>query len=197
MDSAPLPPHERTWRHPSEFAASAQVVEAGRLPRGLLLAGGALAVVMVATMVVALTPRQDLASTTAISATTVPASQLRDAANTAVVAAHSIRSSRLSGFTAIPNAIADIPTAITRSSAGAAGAAGGDSAQAVLPDLDDQVTVLTEQFAYAVAWRDVTRIDATTDAVVIDQAGYLVARIVDGRFIVSHDLLVGASLSVD
>ncbi len=165
------------------------------MPRGLALAGGALAVVMVATMVVALTPRQNDATTTAITATTVPASSLRGAANVSVAAAESIRTSRLSGFTAIPNAIADIPAAasrtFTRSSSNA------ESERVVLPDLDDRVTVLTEQYVYAVAWRDVSRIDATADAVVIDEAGFVVARIIDGRLVVSHDLVVGASLSVD
>ncbi len=150
-----------------------------------------MAVVMVATMAVALTPRQGTTTTTAITATTVPGSPLRDAANTAVVAAKSLRSSRLAGFTAIPNAIADIPAAVSRSSAGA------DPIRVVLPDLDDRVTVLTEQFVYSVAWRDVTRIHATTDGVVIDEAGFVVARIVEGRLIVSPDLVVGASLSVD
>jgi hypothetical protein len=146
---------------------------------------------MVATMVVALTPRESTTTATAITATTVPASSLREDSNTAVVAAKSIRSSRLAGFTAIPNAIANIPAAVSRSFDS------NDSTQAVLPDLDDRVTVLTEQYVYAVAWRDVTRIDATTDAVVIDKAGYVVAHIEGGRLIVSHDLLVGASLSVD
>ena len=168
-----------------------QTVEPGRQPKGFAIAGGALAVVMVATMVVALNPGQNNTTTTAITATTVPAPSLREAANTAVVAAKSIRSSRLAGFTAIPNAIANIPTAVSRSSGD------DDSTRVVLPDLDDRVTVLTEQFVYAVAWRDVTQIDATTDAVVIDEAGFVVARIEDGRLIVSHDLLVGASLSVD
>ena len=191
VDSAPLPPHERTWRHPSELAASTHEVDPGRQQRGFALAGGALALVMVATMVVALTPRESTTTATAITATTVPVSSLQEASNTAVVAAKSIRSSSLAGFTAIPNAIANIPAAVSRS------LTSDDSTQAVLPDLDDRVTVLTEQYVYAVAWRDVTRIDATTDAVVIDKDGYVVARIEGGRLIVSHDLLVGASLSLD
>jgi hypothetical protein len=191
LDSAPLPPHERTWRHPSELVATTNEVESGRPPRGIALVGGALAVVMVATMVVALTPRQNAATTTAISATTLPAALLSDSEHTAVAAAESIRTSRLAGITAIPQAIANIPSAASRLSSS------DDPAQVILPDLDDRVTVLTDQFAYAVAWRDVTRIDVTTDAVVIDNAGYVVARMEGGRLIMSHDLLVGASLSVD
>jgi hypothetical protein len=191
LDSAPLPPHERTWRHPSELVATTNEVESGRPPRGIALVGGALAVVMVATMVVALTPRQNAATTTAIGATTLPTALLSDSENTAVAAAESIRTSRLAGITAIPQAIANIPLAASLLSSS------DDPTQVVLPDLDDRVTVLTDQFAYAVAWRDVTRIDVTTGAVVIDNAGFVVARMEDGRLIMSHDLLVGASLSVD
>jgi hypothetical protein len=191
LDSAPLPPHERTWRHPSELVATTNEVESGRPPRGIALVGGALAVVMVAPMVVALTPRQNAATTTAIGATTLPTALLSDSENTAVAAAESIRTSRLAGITAIPQAIANIPLAASLLSSS------DDPTQVVLPDLDDRVTVLTDQFAYAVAWRDVTRIDVTTGAVVIDNAGFVVARMEDGRLIMSHDLLVGASLSVD
>lgn len=142
-------------------------------------------------MVVALTPRQNTATTTASSATTLPASLLSDAENTAVAAAESIRTSRLADVTAIPYAIAIVPIAASMLSSS------DDPNQVILPDLDDRVTVLTDQFAYVVAWRDVTLIDAATEAVVIDDGGDVVARMKDGRLIMSHDLLVGAAFSVD
>ena len=174
------------------MVASTHEADRGRQPRGLMIAGGALAVVMVAAMVVALTPRQTASTATSITATTVPtAASLSDAVNTAVVAAESIRKGPLAGITGIPQAIADVPALSSRS------AATGEAAQAVLPDLDDRVTVVTEQLVYAVAWRDVARLDLSADAVVVDDDGHIVARIEDGRLIVSHDLLVGASISVD
>jgi len=174
------------------MVAATNEVESGRQPRGLVIAGGTIVVVLVATMVVALTPRQTASTTTAITATTVPTTaSLSDATNTAVVAAESIRRSPLAGITGIPQAIAQVPVLSARS------VPSGDTAQAVLPDLDDRVTVLTEQLVYAVAWRDVARIDLTANAIVVDDDGHVVARIDDGQLIVSHDLLVGASISVD
>jgi hypothetical protein len=193
VDSAPLPPHERTWRHPSEMGAPVVEVEPSSSARVMALVGGTLAVALVAALVITLTPRQTT-TTTAISVTTVPAaSALQEAANTAVAAAESIRTTRLSGATAIPNAIADVPSAAFRSLP----SDGSTEDRAVLPDLEDQVTVLTEQFAYSVAWRDVGRLDLAEIAIVVDDEGTIVARIDDGRLIVSHDLLVGASISVD
>jgi len=147
---------------------------------------------MVAAMVVALSPQQAPTTTTALSATTIPAAaSVANTDNVAVIAAESIRTSRLAGITAIPQGIADVPPGMVRRSVA------GEEMQAILPDLDDQVTVLTEQFVYPVAWRDVTRIDLTADAVVVDSNGVVVALIVDGRLVVSHDLLVGASITVD
>lgn len=174
---------------------SAPVVEIDQSSSGRILAfaSGTLAVALVAALVITLTPRQG-ATTTAITATTVPAtSALRDAANTAVAAAEAIRSSALSGATAIPSAIAAVPPAAFRLAA----LDEGTETRAVLPDLDDRVTVLTEHVAYAVAWRDVSRLDLVDDAIVVDHEGTIVARITDGQFIVSHDLLVGASITVD
>jgi hypothetical protein len=163
--------------------------------RVMTLVGSTLAVALVAALAITLTPRQ-AATTTAISATTVPAasaSALQDAASTAVAAAESIRMSMLSGATAIPNAIADVPSAAFRPTS-----SGGNTEHgAVLPDLEDRVTVLTEQFAYSVAWRDVSTLDLAGIAIVVDHEGTIVARIDDGRLIVSYDLLVGASINVD
>ena len=168
-------------------------VEQSSHARILAFAGGTLAVALVAALVITLTPRQTT-TTAAISATTVPAtSMLRDASSTAVAAAHSIRTSTLSGATAIPNAIADVPPEAFRSVPFDV----LSESRAVLPDLHDRVTVLTEHFAYSVAWRDVSRLQLTEDAIVVDHDGVIVAHIDDGRFIVSHDLLVGASISLD
>ncbi len=99
----------------------------------------------------------------------------------------------LSAATAIPNAIADVPSAAFRSTP----SDGNTEDRAVLPDLEDRVTVLTEQFAYSVAWRDVSRFNLAENAIVVDHEGTIVARIDDGRLTVSHDLLVGASISLD
>ena len=155
--------------------------------------GATVAVALVAALAITLTPRQTT-TTTAISATTVPsASALRDDGGTAVATAETIRTIMLSGATAVPNAIADVPSAAFRSPR----ATGTLRFEAVLPDLHDRVTVLTEQFAYSVAWRDVSRLNLTEAAIVVDHEGTIVGHLDAGRLIVSHDLLVGASISLD
>jgi hypothetical protein len=174
---------------------SAPVVEVEQNGHGRVLAfaSGTLAVALVAALIITFTPR-NTTTTAAISATTAPAaSTLREAANTAIAAAESIRESTLSGATAIPNAIAAVPPAAFRAESFDLLA----ETRAVLPDLDDRVTVLTAQFAYSVAWRDVSRLNVTDDAIVVDDEGVIVARIDDGHFIMSHDLLVGASITLD
>ena len=107
--------------------------------------------------------------------------------------AETIRTIMLSGAMAVPNAIADVPSAAFRSTP----SDGNTEVQAVLPDLHDRVIVLTEQFAYSVAWRDVSRLNLTEAAIVVDHEGTIVGHLDAGRLIVSHDLLVGASISLD
>lgn len=157
-----------------------------------MLAGGAVAVVLVAVLVISLTPRSDISGPIAVSATTTPAAaqSIRAAADSAVAAAASIRSAGLSTFAPIPAAIADVPAAAFASSRST------DTSRAVLPDLDDEVLVLTDTHAYSVAWRDAARLDVD-DGIVIARDGVLVARFTEGRLVVSHDLLIGAALSLD
>jgi hypothetical protein len=92
--------------------------------------------------------------------------------------------------TAIPSALADVPAAAFHST-------GSSDPQAVLPDLHDQVLVLTDQYAYSVAWSDVARLDVAGDAVVVRADGAIVARFIHGRLIVSHDSLVGSAFATD
>jgi hypothetical protein len=187
VNSAPLPKHERTWRHPSEIGPTNLEVDRGAGPRASILAGGAAAVVLVAVLVVSMTPRGDSAGPIAVSATTTPIVQsLRTSAGTAV----SMRSPRLSTFSPIPAAIADVPAAAFEPTVAA------EAARAILPDLDDEVLVLTDTFAYSVAWRDAARLDVE-EGIVVGRDGEVVARFIEGRLVASHDLLVGAALSLD
>jgi len=175
------------------MGAPVAMPEATRSTRAMAAMGATVAVALVAALAITLTPRQTT-TTTAISATTVPAaSALRDAAGTAVPTAETIRTIMLSGAMAVPNAIADVPSAAFRSTP----SDGNTEVQAVLPDLHDRVIVLTEQFAYSVAWRDVSRLNLTEAAIVVDHEGTIVGHLDAGRLIVSHDLLVGASISLD
>src|SRR5690606_19964154 len=63
--------HERTWRHPSELAPTTVDVDSGSGSHVVAFAGGIVAVMAVALMVVAMTPPRSSAPV-AISATTAP-----------------------------------------------------------------------------------------------------------------------------
>lgn len=192
MERAPLPPHERTWRHPSEIGPTTVEIDRGSGHRFVALATGALAVALIAALVITVTPAGSINTPIAVSASTSPPARdsIRAAASTAIAAAETIRSIRLVEATAIPNAIANVPAAAFRST-------GLSDPQAVLPDLHDQVLVLTDQYAYSVAWSDVARLDVAGDAVVVGPNGAIVARFTDGNLIVSHDSLVGSALTAD
>ncbi|WP_394944003.1 hypothetical protein [uncultured Ilumatobacter sp.] len=192
MERAPLPPHERTWRHPSEIGPKSVEVDRGTRHRFVALATGTLAVALIAALVVTITPGGSTDAPIAVSASTSPPvrASIRAAANTAIAAAETIRSIRLVEATAIPSALADVPAAAFHST-------GSSDPQAVLPDLHDQVLVLTDQYAYSVAWSDVARLDVAGDAVVVRADGAIVARFIHGRLIVSHDSLVGSAFATD
>lgn len=175
------------------MGASPVAPETTRNTRAMTAMGATVAVALVAALAITLTPRQTT-TTTAISATTMPsASALPDGGNTTFATAEPIRTIMLSGATAVPSAIADVPSAAFRSPP----TNGNTELEAVLPDLHDRVTVLTEKFAYSVAWRDVSHLNLTESAIVIDHEGMIVGHLNAGRLTVSHDLRVGATVSLD
>lgn len=61
VERAPLPPHERSWRHPSELAADTRqeirTERPSRSVRTAALTGGTLTIVLVGAVVLSLTPR--------------------------------------------------------------------------------------------------------------------------------------------
>jgi len=75
VGSPPLPPHERTWRHPSELAAAERLelrhTPAHRSTRGFAIATGSIGLVALGVLMILVTPpAQD--SPVAVSATTSP-----------------------------------------------------------------------------------------------------------------------------
>jgi len=75
VGSPPLPPHERTWRHPSELAAAERLAiqhtTAQRSTRGFAIATGSIGLVALGVLMILVTPpAQD--SPVAVSATTSP-----------------------------------------------------------------------------------------------------------------------------
>src|SRR5262245_43648554 len=85
VGSPPIPPHERTWRHPSELAAAEwhaiRHTEPQRTTRGFAIATGTMGLVAVAVLTLTVTPGTH-ESPVAISATTSPVSTRESAIRT-------------------------------------------------------------------------------------------------------------------
>ncbi|WP_420452699.1 hypothetical protein [Ilumatobacter sp.] len=189
MEPAPLPPHERTWRHPSELAPTVDDVDPGWNGRGWVLAAGTVATMMAAVMVLALSPPRS-PSPTAVSATTVPAATIRlqtaapspSTATTGPSAApdgEATQTVRMNRTVALPDralALVGAPIAVSR--------AGRSHDRSVAPDLpaaDDRVIVLTVSHTYDVSWGHVARLAAPDGSIVMTVDGQLVASWVDGE----------------
>lgn len=82
MEHGPVPPHERSWRHPSELAADEtaelRAVEVPRSTRTFALATGTLGLVALGVFVLLMTPTRE-GSPIAVSATTTAAATVSDA----------------------------------------------------------------------------------------------------------------------
>ncbi len=180
VESAPVPPHERPWRHPSELAPTRvdldpAVTAPPRSPLPLL--AGTLAAVVVVVLVVAMTPTgRDAGS--AVSMTTMPA------------------------FSTSPAAVAGVPEA-----AAGTGDTGGSFGFASLvaiprravttPAVDDGavrtvddtavVFIVTDEAIYRTRWHELRRhadprwLAPLGDAIVITGDGHLLAEVTGGE----------------
>jgi hypothetical protein len=181
VEPGPLPPHERTWRHPSELGPTRADVDTGPHHHLAALTFGALAVMAVIGMVVAMTPRTSSAPV-ALNATTVPATvstELIAQPRTATAATAGFSGSRipigalLTSFASMPHAIASAPPLTLD----------GTAIAARLPRADDLVLVRTDEVTYQLPWGQVGYLQAPDGSVVFDADGALVARILDGRVV--------------
>jgi hypothetical protein len=119
---------------------------------------------LVVALVVAMTP-SPVAEQTAQSVTTVPARPSRTAEPDRGIV-------RLAAVTAIPNAVAAIPTFSIEGQRGATR----------LPQADETVLVQTEYATYRLTWRDVQWLEIDGSAVIVDASLDVVGYIDDGRF---------------
>lgn len=177
VEPAPLPPHERTWRHPSELGPTKHDVDVGSRSNLAVLIVGACAVLAVASLVVVATPRPT-SNPLAITATTSPFVRAITAAPTAISAgarrapapAQPTVGLLLSSFTAYPHAIA---------SSEVADLDGTDVADE-LPDDSAMVLVRTDKVTYRVKWAQVPMLATPDGTVVFDLDGDVVARVSGG-----------------
>jgi hypothetical protein len=178
---APIPPHERHWRHPSELAPTAADVETPSNGRALVLATGTTALLLAAVMFVALTPSRSSAPT-AVSATTLPSAtiELQSGASQAgqANARDQVRTNRRSILSENGVALVGAPNAVSAAPVGDADdfAVAGD-----VPDDAERVLVLTASHAYDVSWGDIHDIAAPDGSIVMTRDGWLLATFVSGE----------------
>ncbi|MGB0113453.1 MAG: hypothetical protein WBP59_09560 [Ilumatobacteraceae bacterium] len=179
MEPGPLPPHERTWRHPSELGPTKLDVDTGSSNHLVGFIGGLFAVAAVAVAVVAMSPRPT-GGTVAISATTTPMTQLatistptlRTPTPATAVRPTGVRSAPtlLTTFTAVPHAVSTGPQLELD----------GVDVATDEPDADETVYVRTDDVTYRVRWGHVAELGAPDGTVVFDAAGDLIARVNGG-----------------
>jgi len=173
----PLPPHERSWRHPSELGPTKVDVETGSNARIFALATGTLTVILVAAMIVAVTPRRSSAPIALTATTTprfLPATQIRAEVAPAIDNRQSIR---LASFSAMPNAVASAPQF----------SLDGRQVTPQLPELTELVLLRTDAVTYRLRWVDVPLLTVPDGSVVVDSQGDLVAHVSRGRLILLVD----------
>jgi len=180
---APIPPHERQWRHPSELAPTAADIDTPTNGRALILATGTTALLLVAVLVVAFSPPRSSAPS-AVSATTLPAAtiELQRSAGEAERSASSdqdmLRPQRNTILSATGLALVGAPNAVSAAPVGNADdfAIAGD-----IPAATERVIVLTSSHAYDVQWGDIDDIAAPNGSIVMTRDGSLLAMFVSGE----------------
>lgn len=179
-----MPPHERSWRHPSELGPTRADVEiadpAGRT-HFVALAGGTLAVMAVALMVVAMTPRTSTGPI-ALSATTMPivtraTIQVPEQPAPPVVRAQSLQlrtnDTLLASYAAFPHSVTRVPQLDLD----------GTAVADEMPSADEVVLVRTEAVTYEIRWIHAQTMAAPDGSVVFDLDGELVAHVADGELV--------------
>lgn len=184
VEPGPLPPHERSWRHPSELGPTRHDVHdssAGSRLNLVALGGGTLAVLAVASLVVAMTPRTS-SGPVALSATTTPitvravvATPTSAATPTSVATPIEVRprTAMLTSFVAFPHTVASGPDFDLD----------GTEVADTDPRPDDLVFLRTEAVTYRLTWSQAQEMAVSDGSVVFDTAGALVARVADGDVI--------------
>ena len=146
----------------------------------LALGGGTMAVLAVAAMVVAMTPRS-ASGPVALSATTTPitARAVVEPPETASVesGAPSLARSPIAAQTALSTSFVAFPHAVTP---GPQLDVDGTQVAEAAPAGDDTVFVRTEAVTYQLTWDIAQHMDVPDGSVVFDADGELVARVSDG-----------------
>ncbi|MBG7604211.1 MAG: hypothetical protein IZT58_06175 [Actinobacteria bacterium] len=178
MEPGPLPPHERSWRHPSELGPTKVEVNSGSNARVIALATGTLAVLMVAAMIISVTPRRS-SGPLALTATTTPVLVPSSAQATPQVpnSPDAQQPFRLASFSAMPNSVASTPQF----------SLDGLDVTEQLPQPTELVLLRTEAVTYQLRWVDVPLFTVPDGSVIVDAHGALVAHVSRGRLVLLAD----------
>jgi hypothetical protein len=180
VEPGPLPPHERSWRHPSELGPTRHDVvddSKGHLPA---FAFGALAVLAVAGLLIAMTPRP-VSNPIALSATTMPPATVRSPSATtppavtpAAQPAGISAAALLTSFAAFPHAVSSGPQLTID----------GTEIAEREPAADEAVLVRTDAVTYRLPWGQLPLLDLPDGTVVFGLDGDLVAHVRDGALVI-------------
>lgn len=212
MGTAPIPPHERSWRHPSELAptAPAHTDDHGHTSRwALAAAGGAVAIAVVGVFALTTAP-QRASGPVAMSATTMPAYTVASVAGATSStddssadslgepsAEASFGSVRLeqpmlstSAGLALTGAPKTIAAPVPNDDAAATTPSSSDTDTEAETDTDTEagapnaiVRIITESHVYVLSWSDLERVMAPDGSIVVDDEGRLVGSFLDGEFV--------------
>ncbi|MEM8621464.1 MAG: hypothetical protein AAGF73_17265 [Actinomycetota bacterium] len=182
MQQGPIPPHERTWRHPSEIGPTRADVDLAPNRRAsssiaIAVASGTLTIAAVAMLLVVVTPSRSGTPLT-LSATTSPP------------IAQSVRATRPAG------PIVAQPTVGLASFSATASVLSAplvllDRVAARAPDPDEVVFVVVGEATYRAVWNHVPWMTASADAVVVDGSGHVVAHLRSGSMFILAGVHVG------
>ncbi len=183
VGSAPIPPHERQWRHPSELAPTAADIDPPTNARALGLATGTTALLLAAVLAIAFLPSRSTAPS-AVSATTLPPPTIElqrtavDVDRDAADRQENVRPLRNTVLSEHGLALAGAPNAV---SAAPVGNANDFAIASDIPADAEPVIVLTTSHAYDLRWAEISSIAAPNGSIVMTRGGSLVAVFVSGE----------------
>jgi len=178
VEPGPLPPHERSWRHPSELGPTRLDVVDDSKSHLPAFAFGALAVLAVAGLLIAMTPRP-ASNPIALSATTMPPALVRSPAVSASTApavaptaptAGISAAALLTSFAAFPHAVSSGPQLTID----------GTEIAEREPAGNEAVLVRTDAVTYRLPWGQLPLLDLPDGTVVFSVEGDLVAHVRGG-----------------